>query len=91
MKYRYFNPDEGETIDDAEPVVTTWFVDGGFVEVDEFTNDVETAAEVAAEQYQPYAEWYEGSRTFAIVDEQNNVVHVSVELEYAPVYTGHVL
>jgi hypothetical protein len=89
MKYRYFNPDDGETIDDALPVTIKWIVNGETVEQNEF-DSVEEAAEYAAEECQPYAEWHSGSRLFAIVDEQNNVVNVDVEIEYTPTFTARV-
>lgn len=90
MKYRYFSPEEGKTVKDAQPVITTWFINGSFVERDDF-DSVEEAAEYAAEECQPYAEWHNGSRLFAIVDEQNNITNVNVSLEYVPTFTARVM
>jgi len=91
MKYKYFSPDVDETIDDAQPVTKSVFVQGEFVDSDDFTDDVEYAAEIAAEEYHPHAEWHDDEHVFAIVDEDNNVTNVSVEIEYAPTFTGWIV
>ena len=52
MNYRYYIPDDGETIDDAVPVTHQMWDGSEFVETDDFSEwvDVEDAAEHAAEE-----------------------------------------
>jgi hypothetical protein len=71
LRYRFYIPEHGETVEDAQ-------------EVREKCYSFEDAAEEAAEQYHPGAEWFEGSMLFAVVDEDGKEERLSVLLEYAP-------
>lgn len=75
MRYRFYVPDHGESSDDARDVLEKCY-------------SFEDAAEEAAEQYHPGAEWFEGSTLFAVIDENGDERRFDVLLEYAPRFSA---
>jgi hypothetical protein len=75
MQYRFYVPEHGETAEDARAIEAKCY-------------SFDDAAEEAAEQYHPGAEWWEGSIVFAILDETGAEGRFSVLLEYSPTFSA---
>lgn len=93
MRFKYFHPDGGETIDDARDVHTNRhvLVDNEYVWRKTYSfADHDDALDAAAEIHYKasYPDWHEGERTIAIVDEAGVVKTFAVMLEYSPTFTA---
>lgn len=80
MRYRYFVPDGGGTIEDAKLIVS-WVTYHDF-------DDIEYAVDRAAEMHYEanHADWTSGTVRFAIVDENDVVKMFDVTIDWAPTF-----
>ena len=86
MKYRYYLPEDGETIEDAREVTRRRFslATRDFVLDDDFEDDEDAAAAAAEKHFDESSGDWDGVYRFAIVDAHDRETLYDVEPEYVP-------